>query len=318
MHPSSRGPSHSSGNHFQAWLETHAVAGPQRSYPLACRLAERMRPLGRTASIRADWALAHTLFCHGRLEKSQVLLSAINLDAIRLETDVALDQVSLALLISAQMSWNLALLGDTSGALEQAARVMQTAKAAPASPAEPTPANQLFACHALSQLHCFLALPEAALAWSLRAQAVVAASADPALLHATKLLAYWALSHLGQATDEASAQTALAALRRLGPAHEARAFSLYVQGLFRQSPAHAVTQLDAALDLNARCGLHFWTARLLYLKSRSLDAAGQLGEASRFLALAHETAQQQGARLFLDDITGIESRTYASPHRIQS
>ena len=133
-------------------------------------------------------------------------------------------------------------------------------------------------------------------------------------MHNANLLEYWALSRLGQPTHEATAQTALAALRRMGSAQEARAFSLYAQALFQQSPRHAVTQLDAALDLNARCGLHHWEARLLHLKSQSLDAAGQLGEADRFLHIARETAQRQGARLFLDDIAGIESRTHASPH----
>lgn len=131
------------------------------------------------------------------------------------------------------------------------------------------------------------------------------------------LLEYWALSRLGQPTDETAAQTALARLRRDKPAQEARAFSLYAQALFHQSPAHAqgfaFTQLDAALDLNARFGLHHWEARLLHLKSQSLDAAGQLTEASRFLRLAQETAQRQGARLFLNATTGIESRTHASP-----
>lgn len=131
------------------------------------------------------------------------------------------------------------------------------------------------------------------------------------------LLTYWARARLGLTSDESAAQTALARLRRYGPAREARAFSLYAQARFHQAPAHArgfaLTQLDAALDLNARCGLHHWEARLLHLKSQSLDAAGQLGEASRFLRLATGIAQRQSARLFLDAIAGIESRTHASP-----
>jgi hypothetical protein len=123
------------------------------------------------------------------------------------------------------------------------------------------------------------------------------------------LLEYWALCRLGQATHEANAQAALARLRHLGRAQEARAFSLYAQGLFHQAPAYACTQLDAALDMNARCGLHHWEARLLHLKAQSLDAAGLLAEASRFYQLAQETAQHQGARLFLDKMAPIESFT---------
>lgn len=280
-----------------------------------------MRPFGRTASIRAEWALAHSLFWHGRLEKSAALLNSIQLDAINQEADAVFNHVHLGLLIAAQKSWNLALLGAKDRALEHAERALNAAQREPPASMN-LPANRCFAEHARSLLHCFLDQPEATLYWSRQLHAESAECIDPVLRHSTTLLAYWASSRLRLERDENSseiaAQAALAALRRLGPAHEARGFGLYAQALYWQSPAHAVTQLDAALDLNARCGLHAWTARLLQLKSRSLDAAGQLGEASRFLALAHETAQQQGARLFLDDITGIESRTYASPHRIPS
>jgi hypothetical protein len=294
---------------FQAWLTSDAVDGPQRSYRLACRLAEAMRPFGRTASIRAEWALAHSLFWHGRLEKSAALLTSIQLDAINQAADAVFNHVHLGLLIAAQMSWNQALLGDTPNAPAEADLILKFAHQAVSSP------ERQFAAHALGQLHCFLDAAEPTLDWSRRAQADCI---DRVICLSAILLEYWALSRLGRETDEARAQAARGELRHQGPAHEARGFSLYAQALHWQSPAHAVTQLDAALDLNARCGLHAWTARLLRLKSRSLDAAGQLGEASRFLALAQETAQQQGARLFLDDITGIESRTYASPHRIPS
>lgn len=264
-----------------------------------------MRPFGRTASIRAEWALAHSLFWHGRLEKSTALLTSIQLDAINHQADIVFNHVHLGLLIAAQTSWNRVLLGDTPNTLAAADLLLRFAHQ-PASPPD-----RQFASHALGQLHCFLDAAEPTLDWSRHAQAD---GIDHVVSLSAILLEYWALSRLGRATDEARAQAALGELRRLGPAHEARGFSLYAQALYWQSPAHAVTQLDAALDLNARCGLHAWTARLLWLKSRSLDAAGQLGEASRFLALAHETAQQQGARLFLDDIAGIESRTTASPH----
>ena len=293
---------------FQAWLTSDAVDGPQRSYRLACRLADAMRPFGRTASIRAEWALAHSLFWHGRLEKSTALLASIQLDAINQEADAVFNHVHLNLLIAAQMSWNLALLGEKSRAIAHAEQSLNTSPHDQAAPM-----NRCFIDHAQGLLHCFLDAPEATLFWSQQPQAESAQAVDPALRHANTLLAYWARSRLAansaEYSNEAAAQTALAALRRLGPAHEARGFSLYAQALYWQSPAHAVTQLDAALELNARCGLHAWTAHLLHLKARSLDASGQLSEASRFLNLAQETAEQQGARLFLDDITGIESRT---------
>ncbi len=263
-----------------------------------------MRPFSRTASIRAEWALAHSLFWHGRLEKSAALLASIRLDAINPAADAVFNHVPLSLLIAAQMSWNLAVLGEKALAIGHAE---QTLNSSP--PGQAAGMFRYFSDHAQSLLHCFLDAPEATLAWSRRVQADCI---DSALYRSATLLEYWALSRRGQKPDEARAQAALTELRRLGPAHEARGFSLYAQALYWQSPAHAVTQLDAALVLNARCGLHAWMPRLLHLKSRSLDAAGQLGEASRFLALAHETGQQQGARLFLDDITGIESRTHAS------
>ena len=270
-----------------------------------------MRPFGRTASIRAEWALAHSLFWHGRLEKSAALLASIRLDAINQEADAVFNHVPLSLLIAAQMSWNLALLGEKSRAI---AHAEQTLNASP--PDQAAAMNFRYTDHARSLLHCFLDAPEATLDWSRQRQAESVEAIDPVLRHSTTLLGYWARSRLdaesNDSVSEAAAQAALAALRRLGPAHEARGFSLYAQALYWQSPAHAVTQLDAALELNARCGLHAWTARLLHLKSRSLDASGQLSEASRFLDLARETAEQQGARLFLDDITGIESPTYAS------
>jgi hypothetical protein len=288
---------------FQNWLEADAVAGPQRAYRLARKLPEQLRIQGRTAAARADWALAHTLFWMGRFEESRALLACIRSDAITAEASARFNPL---LLIPAQLGWTLALLGETQQALEQAEHALYWAQ------------NQPQALHLArawgyqSLLHCFLDTPEAALACNRQAQTAAAAADESSLLDSAKLLEYWALSRLGQTTDETAAQTALASLRRHSPAHEAQAFSLYAQALFHQSPPYAVTQLDAALDMNARFGLHHWEARLLLLKSRSLDASGQLSEASRFHRLAKETAQRQGARLFLNDIEGIESRTQAS------
>jgi hypothetical protein len=240
------------------------------------------------------------------------MLDSIRLDAISQEADAVFNHVPLNLLIAAQMSCNLALLGEKGRAIAHAEQTLNTTP-----PNQTTRLNRRYTDHAQSLLHCFLDAPEATLYWSRQLHAESVEAVDPVLRHSTTLLAYWARSRLAveseENANEAAAQSALAALRRLGPAHEARGFSLYAQALYWQSPAHAVTQLDAALVLNARCGLHAWSARLLHLKSRSLDASGQLSEASRFLDLARETAEQQGARLFLDDITGIESPPYASP-----
>ncbi len=293
-------------NMFQAWLDAEAVAGPQRGYRLACRLADQMRPLGRTAEIRATWAVAHTLFWRGRLAEAQALLSAIRLEVICPESDAAFKHVDLELLIKAQLGWTLALQGD-----EQAARAQFEIVRAWTTPMS-APMNRAFACHALGMVNCYYDTPLPVLDWSRQARSAAAECGQTALACSASLLEYWALSHLGLAADEADAQGALSILRRLGPALEARAFSLYAQAMFHQMPALALTQLDAALDLNASCGLHHWEARLLRMKSHSLDAAGQLGEATRFYKLAQETAHRQGARLFLDDDTGIESRTHAS------
>lgn len=295
--------------YFSAWLATDALAGPQKSYRLARRLSEQLRPFGRTAGVRADWALAHTLFLRGRLEDAQAISMSLRLDVITPAEDARFQHIDLALLIHAQRSWIRALQGDIASALEHVEPLRERA-----GMSEKTQ-HRLFACLALSRLHCFLDAPAPSLAWARQALDNHVEGTPAELIQTGKLLEYWALSRLGLCTDEAAAQSALAALRRLGLAREARGFSLYAQALYWQSPRHAVTQIDAALELNARCGLHHWEARLLHLKSQSLDAAGQLGEASRFFALAQESATRQGAQLFLERITGIESPPYASPLR---
>lgn len=233
----------------------------------------------------------------GRFAESRGLLAAINLDALTPASDAVCNP---RLLIPAQLAWALALLGETESAVEHGQRALTWAQSQP-------DLLQLTTAHGfLAQLHCFLDAPEATLAYTRQ-------PSDMATDMAT-LLTYWAHSRLGRPTDEAAAQAALAGLRRQHPADEARAFSLYAQAQFYQSPVFALTQLDAALDLNARFGLHHWEARLLHLKSQSLDAMGQLTEATRFQRLAIDTAQRQGARLFLNDIAGIESRTQAGIH----
>jgi hypothetical protein len=287
---------------FGAWLEADALAGPQQSYRLARKLPQHLRTQGRTAAARADWAVAHTLFWMGRFAESRDLLAAINLDALTPDTDADFNPRRL---IPAQLAWALALLGDAESAVEHGQRALAWAQ-------NQADSVQLAAVHdALAQLYCFLDAPEATLEYARRPSDLATDRATNMATDMATLLTYWAQSRLGRASDEAAAQTALARLRRRRPADEARAFSLYAQAQFHQSPVFALTQLDAALDLNARFGLHYWEARLLHLKSQSLDAAGQLTEASRFLGLASDVAQRQHARLFLNDIAGIESRTQA-------
>lgn len=294
---------------FKAWLAMDALAGPQQSYRLARRLAEQLRPYGGTAGVRADWALARTLFLRGRLEDARTIAMSLRLDVITPAEDAQFQHIDLALLIHAQRSWIRALQGDIAGALQHAELLRQRA-----GMTENTP-HRLFACLALSHMHCFLDAPDPSLAWARQALESSTEDLPDELVQTGRLLEYWALSRLELCPDETAAQSALASLRRSGLAQEARGFSLYAQALYWQSPRHAVTQIDTALELNARCGLHHWEARLLHLKSLSLDAAGQLGEASRFFALAQETATRQGALLFLERITGIESPSYASPLR---
>lgn len=296
---------------FQAWLSTDAQLGPQHAYRLACHLAKALRPLGRSAAMRADWALAYTLFWRGRFVDAQALLTECTLERVNSQTDAEFAHIDLQLLLIVQKSWNTAVLSDRATALGQVADLAVYTRS------DNTPLHRAYAGHALSLLHCLLDQAADCLAWSRTAQVAAADCDDPSLLPQAQILEYWAGSRLrqAQAQDENGVQTALAALRRLGPAQEARSFGLYAQALFHQSPNHAATQLDAALDLNARCGLHLWDARLQHLKALSLDAAGQLTEADRFLHMARETARHQGATLFLNDMTGIESRTPACSTR---
>lgn len=295
--------------YFQAWLAADAHLGPQRAYRLAYRLAEAMRPLGGSATMRADWTLAYTLFWRGRFVDAQALLTEMTPETVDSAADAEFAHVELQLLLAAQTCWNSALLGDRPTALRQATTLAAFMQGDHAR------LQRAYAGHALSLLHCLFDQAAECLLWSRVAQADASDCGDPGLLPLAQVLEYWAGSRLQLPHDESRVQAALAALRRLGPAQEARGFSLYAQALFHQSPCHAATQLDSALDLNARCGLHLWDARLQHLKARSLDAAGLLGEADRFQHLARKTAHQQGARLFLDDMTGIESRTPARSTR---
>ena len=136
-------------------------------------------------------------------------------------------------------------------------------------------------------LHFFRDDPEACLRW-------LGTPADPVEAAQAELLRYWARTRLGEQTDEAAAQTALATLRRLAPCDEARGMAIHAEAAFRRQPVYALPHLDGALELFARFGLHYLEARLLYLKAQALDAAGELGAASRFQRAAAAAERRQG------------------------
>ena len=113
-----------------------------------------MRPIGRTAAVRADWALAHTLFWRGRFAESRALLAAIRIDVITPETGA---DARLELLIPAQLSLALATLGERDAALAQAELALSWAQQ------QPEPMHLASACGYLGLLHCFLDAPVATL-----------------------------------------------------------------------------------------------------------------------------------------------------------
>lgn len=156
------------------------------------------------------------------------------------------------------LGWTLALQGEREAALE-------------------LPHNAM--------LHFFLDDPEACLRQR-------EASSDPVALARAELLHYWAQSRLGERPDEAAAQAALATLRRLAPCEEARGTAIHAEAAFSRQPIYALPHLDHALDLFARFGLHYLEARLLEQKAQALDAAGELGDASRFQQAAAEARRR--------------------------
>lgn len=137
-----------------------------------------------------------------------------------------------------------------------------------------------------AMLHFFLDDPETCLRW-------IGTPANPVDAAQTNLLRYWAHTCLGERSDEAAAQTALARLRQLSPCDEARAMAVYAVAACHRQPRHALPHLDHALDLFARFGLHHLEAHLLDLKARSLDASGLLDAASRLRQAAEEARRRQ-------------------------
>jgi hypothetical protein len=137
-----------------------------------------------------------------------------------------------------------------------------------------------------AMLHFFLDDPEACLC-------CLGLSDHPVAGARAELLRYWGQTCLGEQADTGAAQIALATLRRQAPCDEARGMAVYAVAAFQQHPVHALPQIDHALDLFARFGLHYLEARLLDLKARALDAAGLLDAASRFQRAAEEARRRQ-------------------------
>ncbi len=162
------------------------------------------------------------------------------------------------------LGWTLALQGEREAAL--------------ALPHSALPNNAL--------LHFFLDDPEACLS-------SIGTPANPVDAAQADLLRYWAYTRFGEQPDEAVAQAALATLRRLAPCEEARGTAIHAEAAFSRQPLYALPHLDHALDLFARFGLHHLEARLLNLKAQALDAAGLLGDASRFHQAAAEARRHQ-------------------------
>ena len=113
------------------------------------------------------------------------------------------------------------------------------------------------------------------------------------------VLAYWHACRCGQTPAEAAAHHALATLRRLQPPAAAEAEAIFAEARYCIAPGWSVVWLDHALVLIDAYGQHHLKARLLGVKALALRAAGELGESARFLKLARQLAERQGAAAYL-------------------
>lgn len=265
----------------------HTRFGPIRSFPYSWRLPELARDEGRHAGLRARLALGSTLYAMGRFGETLANLPEPETAPEANEAGLIADILDLR----ARCLW---LQDDASAALPlaEAARSM-----------EPRVPRRLQARVS------FLYLaddPEAALAVGADYRAAADAVDSKSDQAWAALFLHWAHARLGRndADDPALAHAALALLRSIVPADAAQGEALYAEAVFHQSPAWSLAWLDEALVLGERFGQHHLKARLLALKVRALDANGLLGESSRFLKLARETASRQGAWRYLRDMAG--------------
>jgi hypothetical protein len=113
------------------------------------------------------------------------------------------------------------------------------------------------------------------------------------------VLGAWAAACRGMPVPPDQSQRSLDTLRKLHPALGAQAEAIHAETRYCQGPRWAVVWLDHALDQVDLFSQHHLKARLLGLKARALEAAGELGEGARFRKLARALAERQGARLYL-------------------
>lgn len=114
------------------------------------------------------------------------------------------------------------------------------------------------------------------------------------------VLATWAQVRQGRTVSLAYSHLALARLRLGQPALGAQAEAIHAESVFHLGARWAGVWLDHALDQVERFGQHHVKARLLVLKARALEAAGEAGEGRRFHRLACQLAERQATRLYLE------------------
>jgi hypothetical protein len=251
-----------------AWAALHARFGPARSFPYAWRLPELARREGALAEARAALALGRTLYAMGRFAE---ITDPKPLVAALAQADPGL----------------LAALDD----LRRRCAWLRGEEL----PDQITP----IAPEQRSDRAYFLYLRDEPAPLGALAEDLVTGPASVAEQCWAAILAHWARTRLGQHAAPAAAHSALAMLRRQAPAEAAHAAGVMAEAAFHLGPAWSLVWLDDALEQAERFGQHHLKARLLHFKARALEAAGCLGESGRFLKLARETAERQGAWRYL-------------------
>ncbi len=261
-----------------AWWSAHLRSGPARSYPIAWRLPDLARHVGAEASARARHALALTLYTLGRFEEAKNTLVGPH--------DANLDPAASSPATQFLMARCLCVQGQVTTGSALAMSALDQAPADPIALLETTYLRFL-----LDDASATLAL--------CRRHGEIARSA-PDGTRWVSLLDYWARARLALPTPGGPAHAAMAGLSTSMPALAALAQAIHAEAMFHQAPAWGQVWLDLALEACERLGQHHCKTRLLVLKSRALEAAGQLREADRFHQLAHALARRQGAWLYLD------------------
>lgn len=257
------------------WAMLHACFGPARSYPYAWRLPELARGEDAQARRRAGFALALTLYSLGRFDEARSSLPTLD----GFEDDDP-ELVSGILDLRARCLW---LGGEGEAARVLAATVWDGR------------ARALTRLRARAYFHYLADDPRSAVSAGMDYHDAARAAGSPADQSWAALLVHWARARSGLSIDPAAAHTALAALSDIAPSDAAHGAALHAEAMFRQDPVWSLVWLDEALDQGERYGQHHLKSRLLHLKARSLESAGMLGEAGRFMELARDIARRQGA-----------------------